>query len=362
MISKTLQVAHASGVYSIFIGSEFLDDKQFFNNQIVSTQVCIVTNTQVADLYLDRLKACFSDKRCDFLVLPDGEEHKTFESFLAIIDHLTEQGHHRDTTLVALGGGVIGDMTGFAAACYHRGVAFIQVPTTLLAQVDASIGGKTAINHSKGKNLVGAFYQPNAVVIDLDTLDTLPDREYKSGIAEIIKAALIKDSVFFTWLEQNCDALINRDKNILEEAIYRSCQIKQDVVMRDEKEKGERALLNFGHTFGHAVEHCLGYGEWLHGEAVALGMYMAAHCSHDRGYINDVDFERISQLLTRVGYADRLPEKVTTGEILEAMTHDKKVYKDKLNLILLSSIGSAVIKDDATQGELEQIITHYCSS
>ena len=352
MITKTLQVAHADGEYAIYIGSGLLGDKQFFNNQIVGTQVCVVTNTQVADLYLDKLVANFTEQRCDVITLADGEVHKTFDSFLQIIDLLCEKKHHRDTTLIALGGGVIGDMTGFAAACYHRGVAFVQVPTTLLAQVDASIGGKTAVNHPQGKNLVGAFYQPRAVVIDLDTLATLPEREYKSGFAEIIKATLIKDADFFAWLEQHCDELLQQDRVYLEEAIYRACQIKQAVVINDEKEKGERALLNFGHTFGHAIEQCLGYGEWLHGEAVALGMLMAARLSQTRDYLSDADVKRIHNLLLRIGYEDCLPKTLTAGEIIDAMTHDKKVYKDRLNLILLDSIGSATIKDDVSRDEL----------
>lgn len=361
MITKTLQVIHQAGEYPIFIGAGLLNDTQFFSNQVVSTQVCIVTNNQVADLYLQQLVSAFSDKQCDVIVLPDGETHKTFESLMEIIDHLTKHNHHRDTTLIALGGGVIGDMTGFAAACYHRGVAFIQVPTTLLAQVDASIGGKTAVNHPAGKNLIGAFYQPRAVVIDLDTLDTLPEREYKSGLAEIIKAALIQDAEFFMWLETHLEALLNRNKPILEEAIFRACQIKQAVVMRDEKEQGERALLNFGHTFGHAIEHCVGYGAWLHGEAVALGMLMAARCSLAYGTLSQTEYERIAELLERVKYDLRLPNTVRVDAMLDAMTRDKKVYKNKLNLILLSDIGSAVIKDDVPQAELEQIITHYCS-
>lgn len=352
MITKRLQVAHADGEYTIYIGTKLLGDTQFLNEQIVGTQVCIVTNSQVADLYLDTLRANFTEQRCDVVTLPDGEAHKTFDSFLQIIDFLCEHNHHRDTTLIALGGGVIGDMTGFAAACYHRGVAFVQVPTTLLAQVDASIGGKTAVNHPRGKNLVGAFYQPRAVIIDLDTLATLPEREYKSGLAEIVKAALIKDAEFFAWLEQHCDALLQHDPAALEQAIFRACQIKQAVVVNDEKEKGERALLNFGHTYGHAIEQCLGYGEWLHGEAVALGMLMAARLSQARGYLAEVEVERIHNLLLRIGYHDCLPKKLSAGEILDAMTHDKKVYNDRLNLILLDSIGSATIKDDVSRDEL----------
>lgn len=352
MITKTLHVKHADGEYAIYIGSGLLNDTQFLNNQIMSTQVCIVTNTQVADLYLNTLAANFTEQRCDVVILADGEAHKTFDSFIQIVNVLCEKKHHRDTTLVALGGGVIGDMTGFAAACYHRGVAFVQVPTTLLAQVDASIGGKTAVNHPLGKNLIGAFYQPRAVIIDLDTLTTLPEREYKSGLAEIIKAALIKDADFFEWLELHCDKLLQHNRVYLEQAIYCACRIKQMVVMHDEKEKGERALLNFGHTFGHAIEQCLGYGEWLHGEAVALGMLMAARLSQARGYINDSDVRRIHKLLLRIGYEDRLPKKLSVGEIVDAMTHDKKVYNDRLNLILLDSIGSAIIKDDVGKDEL----------
>lgn len=359
MISHSLTVTHSDGEYAIYIGSDLLSDKQLFNNQIVSNQICVVTNTQVADLYLERLCENFSDKRCDYVILPDGEAHKTFDSFLQIIDFLCEKQHHRDTTLIALGGGVIGDMTGFAAACYHRGVSFVQVPTTLLSQVDASIGGKTAVNHPRGKNLVGAFYQPRAVVIDIDTLDTLPEREYICGLAEVIKAALIKDAPFFAWLELHADQLIKRDKKILEEAIFRSCVIKQHVVMRDEKEKGERALLNFGHTFGHAIEHGLGYGQWLHGEAVALGMHMAARVSYQRGYLSQKDFLRIDALLRRIGYVLQLPESLTVQNMISAMMNDKKVYKDRLNLVLLDCIGTAVIKDDALTDELEKNITHY---
>ncbi|PHQ78795.1 MAG: 3-dehydroquinate synthase [Coxiella sp. (in: Bacteria)] len=361
MMRQKITVKHSGGEYHIFIGDNLLNDKQIFNNHIVSTQVCIVTNQQVADLFLDKLITNFSDKQCDTVILPDGEQHKSFESFLQVIDFLCEKQHHRDTTLIALGGGVLGDMTGFAAACYHRGVAFIQVPTTLLAQVDASIGGKTAVNHSSGKNLIGAFHQPRAVVIDLVTLEKLPEREFKSGLAEIIKAALIKDADFFVWLESHIDQLLARDKEILETAIVRSCEIKRDVVMSDENEMGARALLNFGHTFGHAIENNLGYGEWTHGEAVALGMLMATDLSCRLGFIDDAVVTRIKGLLVHVGYPICLPQALSVEKLIETMGGDKKVYKGRLNLILLEQLGSAVIKDDVASDALKQVVSFYKS-
>lgn len=357
LVHHVLTVMHSSGSYPIFIGENLLTDKDIFNSYALGSQVAIITDGQVKEFYLSAMSDNFSNKQCDAFIIPQGEGSKTIDTFVKVTDFLSEKQHHRDTTLIALGGGVIGDLTGFVAACYHRGVDFIQVPTTLLSQVDSSIGGKTAVNQARGKNLLGAFYQPKAVIIDLNTLDTLPDREYKSGIAEIIKAALIKDAFFFAWLEAHMTSLLQREKSFLKEAIFRACSLKQAVVMVDEKDKtGERALLNFGHTFGHAIENNLGYGEWLHGEAVALGMRMAANLSYDLGMLDKDELTRIHQLLDVVGYAQQLPEKLTSAQMLSTMNNDKKVFNNQLNLVVLDGIGSAVIKSDVDQRAVEKVI------
>lgn len=361
MIFNELQVSHLGGSYTITIGRDLLSNCRLFNNHIVSSQVCIVTNAQVADLFLDKIKAHFADLQCDVLLLPEGEAYKSIDSIMQVVDFLCEHNHHRDTTLVALGGGVIGDMVGFAAACYQRGVSFIQVPTTLLAQVDSSIGGKTGVNHTAGKNLIGAFYQPAAVVIDIDTLSSLPQREFLAGIAEIIKSALIKDVDFFDFLVANIAQILNRDSDVLQHIIFRSCEIKRDIVMHDEKERGERALLNFGHTFGHAIESCLGYGVWLHGEAVALGMHMATKLSWQLGYIEKAAMLQVHDFLAQIGYAMTLPASIDPQQLIYAMSYDKKVYKNRLNLILLERIGAACIKDDVQSELIEALIYSYQS-
>lgn len=361
MIFNELQVPHQGGAYSITIGADLLADNRLFNNHIVGSQVCIVSNTYVADLYLAKIKAHFMDRQCDVLLLSEGESYKTIESVMQIVDFLCQHNHHRDTTLIALGGGVIGDMVGFTAACYQRGVSFIQVPTTLLAQVDSSIGGKTGVNHPTGKNLIGAFYQPTAVIIDIDTLRSLPQREFLAGLAEIIKVALIQDAAFFDFIIAQAAQILNRDNDVLQQIILRSCEIKRDVVMCDERECGERALLNFGHTFGHAIEHCLGYGTWLHGEAVALGMHMAAALSCQLHYIEASELKRITDLLLQIGYQLRLPDEIDPQQLIYAMSHDKKVYKNRLNLILLERIGFACIKDDVPSGLIEALVYSYKS-
>lgn len=359
MIYKKIQIEHIQGICQIYIGAGCLSDKALFSDFIAGDQVCIVTNACVADLYLDQLKEALSGKQIDVVMLPDGESYKTLDTFSQIIDKLCERPHHRDTTIIALGGGVVGDITGFAAACYHRGVAFIQVPTTLLAQVDSSIGGKTAVNHATGKNLIGAFHQPKAVVIDIDTLQTLPDRDYLSGLAEVVKAAIIKDAEFFDWMETHLDALLKRDKAILSEAIVRACGVKQAVVTSDEKESGLRAILNFGHTFGHAIEHNLGYGDWLHGEAVGLGMHMATTLSKILGDISPEQHKRINTLLERMGYATKLPASIQRDQMLQAMWGDKKVCKGQMRLILLDDLGSAYISDQTDLTILSELIDTY---
>lgn len=362
MIEQILHIQHASGAYPIKIGCALITQSEL-PPFCQSSQVCVVTDEQVAALYLTHLKATLSDvKQIDTVVLPSGEEHKTVESYMHIMDVLAQQQHHRDTTLIALGGGVIGDMTGFAAATYHRGVGFIQIPTTLLAQVDASIGGKTAINHPQGKNLIGAFYQPNAVFIDLDMLESLPDREYVAGLAEVIKAALIWDAEFFAWLEHEAPALLARDLSVLQTSVVRACEVKRDVVMQDEKESmscGVRALLNFGHTFGHALEHELGYGLWRHGEAVGLGMLMATRLSAQLGLIDWAVFERVHRLIEQTGLPTLCPPDMTTEKLIQRMMGDKKVYSGRLNLIVLDDIGAARMDGSVPITALQACIDHY---
>lgn len=344
--------------YPIYIGSQLIQDAALLKRHIAGKQVMIVTNDTLAPLYLSTLKNSLSDLQCDEILIPDGEQYKNLAQVQRIWDALIAHQHHRDTTLIALGGGVIGDMTGFAAACYQRGVNFIQIPTTLLAQVDASIGGKTAINHSKGKNLIGAFHQPRAVIIDVATLKTLPKREYNAGIAEIIKAALIKDTAFFAALEQHIAALVNQQSDTTIAAIKRACEIKRDIVVVDEKEiSGERALLNLGHTFGHALETTLGYGEWLHGEAVAVGLVLAAKLSYQQGFISQQDVLRIQHLLTQVPLPTTLPASLPIDTFLSAMTMDKKVLAGKLNLIVLSAIGKATMTDQFTINDVKSSLT-----
>jgi 3-dehydroquinate synthase len=293
------------------------------------------------------------------VILPDGEQYKTWATLNLIFDALLGSHCERGTTLIALGGGVIGDMGGFAAACYQRGMPFIQVPTTLLAQVDSSVGGKTAINHPLGKNMIGAFYQPRLVLADIDTLDTLPDRELAAGLAEVIKYGLIRDPEFFVWLEKNLDALTARDKTALAHAVARSCANKAEVVAADEREAGERALLNLGHTFGHAIETGLGYGEWLHGEAVAAGTLIAAELSARLGWLTADDVRRIERLFIRAKLPVSAPQ--LGGErYLELMRHDKKVEDGKLRLVLLERIGRAVVTDSASQGDMMAAIAARC--
>ncbi len=333
--------------YPIFIGPGLLGDGVCVRGGLRGREVLVVSNDTVAPLYLDPLLANLGeDARAGALILPDGEQHKTFATLQTIFDALLEQRHSRHTTLVALGGGVVGDMVGFAAACYQRGVDFIQVPTTLLAQVDSSVGGKTAVNHPRGKNMIGAFHQPRRVVIDTTVLATLPAREFAAGLAEIIKYGCIRDAVFFDWLEANMDALLARDAQVLSRAIARSCEIKAEVVAADEREGGLRAILNFGHTFGHAIETHTGYGSWLHGEAVAAGMVLAADLSHRLGAVSESDVERIEALIERAGLPGSAPSDLSTGRFVELMGVDKKVIDGRLRLITLAGLGRAHILDD----------------
>ncbi|QTS84234.1 3-dehydroquinate synthase [Coxiella endosymbiont of Amblyomma nuttalli] len=351
---EQLTVNTSESFYPIYIGENLLQNVTLFRHHIKAHQVMIVTNETIASLYLNPLKAINHNLQCDIFILPDGEKYKNITHWEFILNKLASCNHHRDTTLIALGGGVVGDITGFAAACYQRGVDFIQVPTTLLAQVDASIGGKTAVNLLEGKNLIGAFHQPKAVIIDLATLRTLPDREFKAGVAEIIKAALIHDDKFFNKLEANFLQLLQRDSTLLQEIIKRACEIKRDIIANDEKEiRGKRALLNLGHTFAHAIERLLGYDNWLHGEAVAMGLMLAVKFSHQQGLLDSTVVKRIHHLLEQIFIPTKFPKAIEHRALLSAMYMDKKVLNGRLHLILLKRIGKAVISDQVTYKQLK---------
>ena len=344
---RTLSVALGERSYPIFVGQGLVDNAALIIPLLPQKRAAIVTNTTIAPLYLERLSDALTKLGVAIvpIVLPDGEEHKNWQTLNCIFDALIDHRCERRTALIALGGGVVGDMTGFAAATWQRGAPFIQVPTTLLAQVDSSVGGKTAINHPQGKNMIGAFYQPRAVIADLDTLGTLPDRELKAGLAEVIKHGLIRDADFFQWLEGNIDALLARDPVALEYAVVRCCEIKAEIVALDEREEHVRALLNFGHTFGHAIETGLGFGTWLHGEAIGAGMVMAADLSHRLGALGSTDVSRIERLLLRAGLPVIGPT-FASDRYLELMSVDKKARDGGLRFIVLDQIGAASIRSN----------------
>jgi len=353
---QTLTVELGDRSYPIYIGTGLITDKALLKSAIRGNKVAIVTNETVGPLYIDKLKNSLSGLDLLEIVLPDGEQYKTLEYLNKIFDALLQAHCNRDVTLVALGGGVIGDMTGFAAATYQRGVDFIQVPTTLLSQVDSSVGGKTGVNHALGKNMIGSFYQPRAVFIDIDTLDTLPDKELSAGLAEVIKYGLIVDADFLAWLEAHMDELVQRDKSALAQAILVSCKTKADVVAKDERESGVRALLNLGHTFGHAIEAGMGYGAWLHGEAVAAGMAMAADLSQRMGWISGADVERVRKLLSRANLPVNGPADLTVNTYLDLMSVDKKVQQGKMRFVLMKSIGDAVVTADVDLQQLRKTL------
>ncbi|MDM8547289.1 3-dehydroquinate synthase [Candidatus Venteria ishoeyi] len=332
--------------YPIFIGRDLLGKAEYLAPYIRSSRVMVVSNETVAPLYLEKTLAGLTDFQVETVILPDGEQYKNLEVLNQVFDGLLRTHCDRRTTLIALGGGVVGDMTGFAAACYQRGVPFIQIPTTLLAQVDSSVGGKTGVNHALGKNMIGAFHQPQVVLCDTDTLNTLEDRQLSAGLAEVVKYGLIRDLAFFDWLEQNVDALLSRDPDALAYAIERSCQNKADVVAEDELEGGVRALLNLGHTFGHSIETGLGYGQCLHGEAVAIGMYLAADLSQRLGWISASVVHRIETLLEKLHLPVRIPEGLDSQTMLDLMKVDKKVLDGQVRLVLQKSIAQAVLTTD----------------
>ncbi|WP_041599988.1 3-dehydroquinate synthase [Hahella chejuensis] len=356
---ETLQVELGDRSYPIYIGAGLLKVSSYFTDAIRRKQVMIVTNETIAPLYLAQLEASLEGFQVDKTILEDGEQFKNLDSLNNIFDHLLTQKHNRTTTLIALGGGVIGDMTGFAAACYQRGVDFIQVPTTLLSQVDSSVGGKTGVNHPQGKNMIGAFYQPRAVVIDTDTLKTLPAAEVSAGLAEVIKYGLIYDQAFFSWLEENIDLIKELDAAAITHAIKRSCEIKAEVVAADETEQGLRAILNLGHTFGHAIEAYTHYKEWLHGEAVAVGMLMAADLSRRMGRLNEQDCERITKLISRADLPVRPPVSMTKGDFIRYMAIDKKVLDGQLRLVLLESLGRADVTADFPADMLQETLALF---
>jgi 3-dehydroquinate synthase len=331
--------------YAILIGAGLIETADAWADAPRSAQAVIVTNTTVAPLYADRLQRAIASRheRVHLVVLPDGEEHKNWETLNRIFDGLLAQACDRKTVLYALGGGVIGDMTGFAAACYMRGVPFVQVPTTLLAQVDSSVGGKTAINHPLGKNMIGAFYQPKLVVCDLDTLSTLPAREFSAGLAEVIKYGPIADMDFLGWIEEHIDALMAREPRALMHAVRRSCEIKAHVVGQDEREAGLRAILNFGHTFGHAIEAGLGYGQWLHGEAVGCGMVMAAHLSQRLGLVDSAFVERLTALIEKAQLPTRAPS-LGADRFVDLMRVDKKAEAGEIKFVVIDRPGRAIVR------------------
>ena len=359
---QTVRVALESRSYPIHIGRGLLARADLVAGAIPQRRVAIVTNRTVAPIYLERLAGPLeaAGVACVRIVVPDGEAHKDWATLDEVIDQLLAHRCDRHTAVVALGGGVVGDLAGFAAATYQRGVPYIQVPTTLLAQVDSSVGGKTAINHRRGKNMVGAFHQPQLVLADMDTLATLPERELRAGLAEVIKHGAIRDAALFAWLEANVERLVARDPGALAHAVQRSVEIKAEVVALDERETAERALLNFGHTFGHAIETGLGYGTWLHGEAVAAGMVMAAALSARLGMLDAASAERLRRLIERAGLPVAGPQ-LAADRYLEHMSVDKKAIGGRLRFILLERLGAAVIRSDvapdAVRATLDAVVT-----
>ena len=363
MASKSTQVQVSLGdrSYPIFIGSDEIRCADIAS-YISGKKVLIVTNETIAPLYLESLKRQLTDKQVDSVILADGEQYKNLGTLNLIFDQLIGNHHDRKTTLIALGGGVVGDMTGFAAACYQRGVPFIQIPTTLLAQVDSSVGGKTAVNHAMGKNMIGAFYQPQAVIIDTDTLSTLPDREFYAGLAEVIKYGLIADADFFRWLESNVDLLLQRDKQALAYAIELSCVCKARIVAEDETEQGIRAILNLGHTFGHAIETFQNYKQWIHGEAVAAGIVMAAQLSVISGDLSEADLQRTKALLQHCSLPVAPPADMTAEDFTQLMLRDKKVLDGQLRLVLLKCLGEACVTDQFAVDHLNQVLIKACTA
>ena len=355
---QTLQVDVGHSRYPIAIGPELLTNRELLDSLIPGRDLLIVTDTTVARLHLAKLTGTLAARRVAECILPDGEQHKTLQTAAMVFDALVGAKLNRDATVLALGGGVVGDIAGFAAACYQRGVGLVQLPTTLLAQVDSSVGGKTGVNHPGGKNLIGAFHQPLCVIADTGTLATLPDRELRAGLAEVIKYGCVRDRALFDWLEENMEKLLARDAGALTHAIARSCEIKAAVVAKDEREQNLRAILNFGHTFGHAIEAATGYATYLHGEAVGMGMLLATRLSHRLGLIDAAATERVRRILERARLPIE-PSGVTAPAMSELMRMDKKVLGGSLRLVLLEKLGRAIVTADYDQGALEATLAEH---
>jgi 3-dehydroquinate synthase len=355
---EKLRIELGERSYPILIGPGLLDDAALLGEAVAARDVLVVSNTRVAPLYLAPLESGLRGKRVASVILPDGEQYKTLETLGRVFDALVERRMNRDACVVALGGGVVGDMAGFAAACYQRGVDYVQVPTTLLAQVDSSVGGKTGVNHPGGKNLIGAFHQPRAVVSDTASLQTLHPRELRAGLAEVIKYGLIADPWFLGWIESNLEGLLRLESSALAHAIRRSCEIKAEIVAEDEREHGRRALLNLGHTFGHAIETATGYGEWLHGEAVGAGMLMAADLSSRLGWLDAAEVERVRALLVRAGLPTQAPP-IGAGRAFELMGMDKKVLAGRIRLVLMRRIGEGVVEGDYPADALQATLAAH---
>lgn len=355
---QTVDIPLGNRSYPVYLGQRLLDNSGLWQRHLDTGKTLIVSNDVVAPHYLDRVTTALGDRDFDTLILPDGEEHKTLYSWKHIIDQLIKMGARRDCNVIALGGGVIGDVTGFAAASFMRGIRFIQAPTTLLAQVDASVGGKTAINHLSGKNLVGAFHQPAAVIMDLDTLNTLPPREFNAGMAEVIKYGAIRDHGFLDWLEKNATAIKSRLPDTLLPAVERSVSNKADIVAADEKEAGIRALLNFGHSFAHAIETVTHYIRFLHGEAVAIGMVVAATLSEMRGLCPMGSAQRLENLLAGFELPTRIPAEISISSLYDAMALDKKAVASGLRLILLKQMGEAIIDAESSEADIVTAMEH----
>lgn len=359
---KTLTVDLGERSYPIHIGTGLLNQKELVTSHVTGSQVMIVTNDVVAPLYLEQAKSMFSDFNCHHVILPDGEIHKTLADLTLIYDALLENHFDRYCTLVALGGGVVGDMTGYAAASYQRGVNFIQIPTTLLSQVDSSVGGKTGVNHPLGKNMIGAFHQPSCVIADIDTLNTLEDNQLSAGLAEVIKYGFIRLPKFIDWFEENIEKLLARDQEALSYAIEVSCQCKAEVVAADEREGGIRALLNLGHTFGHAIESGAGYGNWLHGEAVGIGMLMAADLSMREGWLSEQDVQRVKNIILATKLPIQLPSMMDYDAFMDLMRVDKKVRDGIINFVLFNTLGDAKVTHDFTAENLRHTIEAFQSA
>jgi 3-dehydroquinate synthase len=342
--------------YPIYVDSGLLDTGELIRKFITGSEVMVVSDEIVAPLYLDKLLAALTGMRVTCEVLPCGEDTKNLHTVTQLFDTMVEASCSRSVTVIALGGGVIGDIAGFVAACYHRGVEFLQIPTTLLAQVDSAVGGKTGINHALGKNMIGAFHQPHGVISDVDTLTTLGSRQVSAGIAEVLKYGLIRDARFFAWLSEHMSDLLACDRDTLTDVIITCCRIKSELVAADERETGDRALLNFGHTFGHAIETAAGYGEWLHGEAVAVGMVLASEMSQRLGWLESQEVENVRDVLLRAGLPVDPPHEMTIEDFLRHMTRDKKVSDGRIRLVLLESIGHAKLVSDYSDTLLHEVL------